>query len=166
MKDFSICPLSKAHDRNSFSCGIESLDNYLHKQAGQDSRKKISVTYVLHDQNENKVAGYYTLSATAIELLALPENVRKKLPSYPCLPATLIGRLAIDETYRRRGLGELILIDAMKRAYRTSSEVASFAVVVDAINQSAKEFYKKYGFLDLSISRNRLFLPMSIISML
>ena len=164
MKGFLVSPLDKTHDRKSFSCGIDSLDNYFHKQAGQDSRKRIAVTYVLHDQNENKVAGYYTLSATAIELMALPETVRKKLPSYPCLPATLIGRLAVDEAYKQRGLGELILIDAMKRAYRTSAEVASFAVVVDAINSSAEKFYKKYGFLDLSVSSHRLFLPMSIIA--
>jgi len=167
VKGFSISPLDKTHDRKSFSCGVDSLDNYFHKQAGQDSRKRIAVTYVLHDApNTNKVAGYYTLSATAIELMALPKTVRKKLPSYPCLPATLIGRLAVDEVYKQRGLGELILIDAMKRAYRTSLEVASFAVVVDVINISAEKFYKKYGFLDLSIAEHRLFLPMKIISQL
>ncbi len=164
MKGFLISPLDKTHDRKSFSCGIDSLDSYFHKQAGQDSRKRVAVTYVLYDQNKDKVAGYYTLSATAIELMALPETVRKKLPSYPCLPATLIGRLAVDETYKKRGLGELVLIDAMKRAYRISAEVASFAVVVDAINSNAEKFYKKYGFLDLSISSHRLFLPMNIIA--
>lgn len=166
MKGFLISPLDKTHDRKSFSCGIDSLDSYFHKQAGQDSRKRIAVTYVLHDQNENKVAGYYTLSATAIELMALPETIRKKLPSCPYLPATLIGRLAVDGAYKRRGLGELILIDAMKRAYRTSLEVASFTVVVDAINNSAEKFYKKYGFLDLSVANHRLFLPMSIVAKL
>ena len=163
MEGFLISSLDKVHDRKSFSCGIDSLDNYLHKQAGQDSRKSIAVTYVLEDKSTKKIAGYYTLSATAIELKALPDAIRKKLPSYPCLPATLIGRLAVDESYKGRGLGELILIDAMKRAYRASLEVASFAVVVDAINKSAQKFYKKYGFLDLSLSTHRLFLPMSII---
>ena len=164
MKGFSISPLDKTHDRKSFSCGVDSLDNYFHKQAGQDNRKRIAVTYVLHDQNASKVAGYYTLSATAIELVALPETVRKKLPSYPCLPATLIGRLAVDESYKKRGLGELILMDAMKRSYRASLEVASFAVVVDAINRSAEEFYKKYGFLDLSVATDRLYLPMNVVA--
>jgi len=101
------------HDRKSFSCGNDSLDNYLLKCAGQDNRKRIAVSYVFSDQNKKKIAGYYTLSATGIELIALPETIQKKLPSYPCLPATLIGRLAIDQAYKRRGLGELILIDAM-----------------------------------------------------
>ena len=164
MQGFSILLLDKTHERKSFSCGVDSLDTYFHKQVGQDSRKRIAVTYVLHDQHANKVAGYYTLSATVIELMVLPETVRKKLPSYPYLPATLIGRLAVDETYKKRGLGEVILIDAMKRSYRASVEVASFAVVVDASNSSAEKFYKKYGFLDLSVSTRRLFLPMSIIA--
>jgi GNAT superfamily N-acetyltransferase len=161
---FSISLLDKIHNRKAFSCGIDALDSYFQKQIGQDSRKRVAVTYVLHDQNENRVAGYCTLSATAIELATLPEPVRKKLPSYPCLPATLIGRLAVDETYKKRGLGELILIDAMKRAYRTSLEVASFAIVVDAINHNAETFYKKYGFLDLSVTKHRLFLPMGIVA--
>jgi len=164
VKQWLISPLDKTHDRKSFSCGIYSLDNYFQQQARQDSQKRIAVTYVLHDQKENKIAGYYSLSATAIELSALPEGMRKKLPSYPYLPATLIGRLAVDENYKQRGLGELLLIDAIKRAYHASLAIASFAVVVDAINSSAEKFYKKYGFLDLSVAKKHcLFLPMSTI---
>jgi predicted GNAT family N-acyltransferase len=162
-KDFIILPLDKTHKRSEFSCGVESLDFYFHKLAGQDSRKKVSVTYVLLDKKIDKVAGYYTLSATALELLAVPESVRKKLPSYPSLPATLIGRLAVDVAYRNKRLGEAILADALKKAYKTSHYVASFAVVVDAINKSAEKFYRKYGFLDLSVVDSRLFLPMSLI---
>ena len=165
-KGFSISPLNKTHKRETFTCGVASLDHYFCKQAGQDHRKRISVTYVLYDENSSKVAGYYTLSSTAVELLALPETVRKKLPSYPCLPATLIGRLAIESNYKKQGLGELILMDAIKRSYRASLDVASFAVVVDAINKNAVEFYKKYGFLDLSVASQRLFLPMDVIAKL
>jgi len=166
VKDFIISPLERKHNRKSFSCGLDSLDSYLHIQAGQDKRKRIAVTYVLEDQCTNKISGYYTLSATAIELNFLPESVRKKLPSYPCIPATLIGRLAVDENYKKRGLGETILIDAMKRAYHASLSIASFAIVVDAINSNAKSFYKKYGFLELSAVKRRLFLPMSVIAKL
>lgn len=163
-KDFVISPLEKAHDRKSFSCGVASLDNYLKKQARQDGRRKVAITYVLYDQSAGKIAGYYTLSSTAIELLALPEEIRRKLPSYPCLPATLIGRLAVDALYQKQSLGELILVDAMKRAYRASLKVASFAVAVDTINENAKRFYKKYGFLDLSEAEHQLFLPMSSVA--
>src|SRR3989339_1430753 len=155
LNGFSISLLEKNHDRKSFCCEIDSLDSYFHNQAGQDSRKQISVTYVLYDQKLNKVAGYYTLSATTIELSALPEILAKKLPAYPYLPATLIGRLAIDVNYKKQGLGEILLIDALKRAHRASLEVASLAIVVDAINSDAEKFYKKYGFSDLSKSRHQ-----------
>jgi len=161
---FSISLLEKSHNRKAFSCGVDSLDDYFHHRAGQDSRKRIAVSYVLHDEKNNRVAGYYTLSSAAIELMALPEVIRKKLPSYPCLPATLIGRLAVDARYKQCGLGEIILIDALKRSHRASLEVASFAVVVSAINSSAENFYKKYGFLDLSVGSHRLYLPMNIIA--
>lgn len=166
--EFSILPLDHGHDRKNFSCRVDSLDNYLQKQAGQDSRNRIAVTYVLQDEKTQQVAGFYTLSAAAIELTALPESVRKKLPSYPRLPATLLGRLALDHSYKKRGLGEILLIDALKRSHDISLEVGSFAVVVDAINKSAEAFYKKYGFLDLSSAsnKNRLFLPMKVIKQL
>lgn len=164
-KGFSIAILDKNHNRKTFSCGIDSLDKYFHERASQDSRKRIAVTYILEDEDTNKV-GYYTLSAATIELIALPEEIRKKLPSYPCIPATLIGRLAIDNSYKKRGLGEIMLVDALKSCYHASLKVASFAVVVDAINNSAEKFYKKYGFLNLTSNSPRLFLPMTVIGKL
>ena len=72
----------------------------------------------------------------------------------------------MDKNYKKCGLGELVLIDAMKRAYHASLSVASFAILVDSINSSAKSFYKKYGFLELSAVKRRLFLPMSVVAKL
>ena len=165
-KNFSIQVLDKSISRTSFNCGISTLNDYFHKRAGQDSRKYVAVTYTLIDVETEKVAGYYTLSANAVEFVSLPERDRKKLLAYPNLPATLIGRLAIDNDYQKRGLGEFLLIDALKRAYKASLSIASFAVLVDAINEQAKRFYQKYGFLDLSDYKQRLFLPMSVVSKL
>lgn len=157
----SIALLNKSQNRSSFSCGIESLDNYLKKQAGQDAKKKVSVTYVLQDSETLEVVGYYTLSSTAIELLAIPEQIRKKLPKHALLPATLIGRLAVSERRKGEGWGEALLSDAVKRAFKASQDIASLSVVVDAINESAKKFYKRYGFLDLASPGNRLFLMLN-----
>lgn len=157
----SITLLGKSHDRSTFSCGIESLDNYLRKQAGQDAKKKVSVTYVLQDAETLEVVGYYTLSSTAIELMAIPEQIRKKLPKHALLPATLIGRLAVSESRKGEGWGEALLADAVKRAFKASKEIASLSVVVDATNESAKVFYKKYGFLDLALPGNRLLLMLN-----
>jgi len=160
---FSINRLNKSHNREKFSCGVTLLDDYVRKQAGQDTRKHLSVTYILNDEMLNKVAGYYTLSSTTIELSDLPEKLSKKLPRYPLLPATLIGRLAIDQNYQKQGLGEVLLIDALKRANEASEAVASLAVIVEAINVNALRFYKKYNFKSFLSHKSKLYLPMKVI---
>jgi hypothetical protein len=88
---YAIEPLNAGHDRSGFSCGKESLDRYLQQQASQDLRR------VLQDLDDKRIAGYYTLCATAIEIQNLPPQLVKKLPRDPVVPATLLGRLAIDE---------------------------------------------------------------------
>ncbi|MBB71834.1 MAG: GNAT family N-acetyltransferase [Legionellales bacterium] len=155
--------LNDSHPKQKFCCGVEVLNKYLQKQAGQENRKNIAVTYVLHDQEADQIMGYYTLSASTIQLQNLPESLSKKLPRYPLVPTTLIGRLAVDSNYQKRGIGEALLIDALRIAHKTSDEVASFAVIVDAMSESAKNFYQKYGFISLSSDSRKLYLPMKTI---
>jgi len=162
-KNLSISRLDKTHKRQLFSCGVKSLDDYISQQAGQEIRKHISVTYILNDEALHKIAGYYTLSSTTIELTDLSDELSRKLPHYPLLPATLIGRLAVDLHYQKNGIGEILLVDALRRAYQASQEIASFAVIVEAINESAAKFYKKYNFMTFSPDKNKLYLPMEVI---
>jgi ribosomal protein S18 acetylase RimI-like enzyme len=154
-----LCP---RHDRAAFSCGVEVLDAYLRTQAGQDLRKRAAVPFVLTEDGKT-IAGYYTLSQFAVELGALPENVAKRLPKYPLVSVTLLGRLAVSTADRGRGLGEMLLMDALHRSLESSMQVASAAVIVDAQDDSAVSFYKKYGFLELPRIDRRLFLPMGTI---
>ena len=100
-----IEPLGKDHDRSGFSSGNEELDRYLKNQAGQDARRNIAAPFVLVEERGTAVCGYYTLSAFAIDLTDLPEDIARKLPRYPVVPATLLGRLAVDMRLRGRGLG-------------------------------------------------------------
>jgi GNAT superfamily N-acetyltransferase len=161
---FQIETLTKSHKRQLFSCGVASLDYYIQKQSRQDSGRHLSVTFVLNDKEKNRIAGYYTLSFTSITLNRIPQVLTKKLPQYPLLPATLIGRLAVDDNYQKQGLGETLLLDALYRTCQTSSEIASFAVVVDAIDDNAINFYKKYRFIAFSNHNNNLYLPMKTIA--
>lgn len=108
------------------------------------------------------VAGFYTLSQYAVELNVIPEEIARKLPKYSHIPATLLGRLAVSTSFRGQRLGEILLMDALKRSLHGSRQLASFAVIVDAKDDSAKAFYKKYGFLELPKVANRLFLPMGM----
>jgi len=109
------------------------------------------------------IAGFYTLSQYAVELDVIPEEIAKKLPKYPQAPATLVGRLAVSTQFRGQRLGEKLLMDALCRSFQGSRQLASAAVVVDAKDNRAVAFYKKYGFLELPKVAKRLFLPMGTI---
>lgn len=152
--------LTSKHDRSRFDCGVEALDRYLRVQAGQDARKNMAAAFVLLGADET-IAGYYTLSATAVKLGELPEQVTRKLPRYPLVPATLLGRLAVDRRHRGKGYGRFLLADALYRSLR--SEIASFAVVVDAKDENARRFYERESFLPLPDQPMKLFLPMASI---
>ena len=157
-----IEPLAKEHDRAAFSCGVNALDQYLQRQATQDVKKHVTVAFVLTPDGKT-VAGFYTLSQYAVELDVIPEEIARKLPKYSHIPATLLGRLAVSTSFRGQRLGEILLLDALKRSLHGSRQLASFAVMVDAKDDSAMAFYKKYGFLELPKVANRLFLPMGMI---
>jgi GNAT superfamily N-acetyltransferase len=142
--------LDKKHNRNDFDCGKELLNNYIKNQAGQDIRRKLSVCFVFSEKETNCIQGYYTLSNNSIPVGSFPEPIRKKLPqSYNSIPTTLLGRLAIDKNLQGKGLGKILLIDALKRSYEISKEIGSFAVVVDPIDREAELFYEKYDFIKL-----------------
>ena len=160
--EFQVQPLGLHHERASFSCGVEPLDNYLKKQARQDVKKRVAAVFVLTPDGRI-IAGYYTLSQFSVDLGIVPQDVARRLPKYPIVPATLIGRLAVSTAYRGQGLGELLLMDALHRSLTLSRQIASAAVIVDAKDDQAMTFYRKYGFLALPNTAGRLFLPMTTV---
>lgn len=156
--------LESYHERKTFSCGIPALDQYLHHQAGQDAKRHVAATFVLVERfNKTTILGFYTLSSTTIEIGELPPALASKLPKYPLIPATLLGRLAVNTTYQGKNLGELLLVDALKRSAKLSDEIASMAVIVDAKNEELISFYQHYGFISFPKKLNKLFLPVATI---
>lgn len=162
----SIEPLSSIHDRTAFSCGHESLDRYLRQQASQDVRRGLAAVFVTCAEGTNRIVGYYTLSAFALLPGELPESQRRKLPRYDRLPAVLLGRLAVDQGVRRSGLGKVLLLDALFRSLSQSAQIGAMAVVVDAIDEPARQFYEHFGFQPLVDHPGRLYLPMATIAKL
>lgn len=155
-------PLHSSHKKGSFICGKPLLDNYIHTQAKQDVKRKLSACFVLADE-KNNVKGYYTLSSAVIQRELLPDEIREKLPpSYNDLPATLLGRLAVDNNFRGQGFGELMLMDALHRSLDVSTQVGSMAVIVDPIDADAVSFYQKFGFISLPDS-GKMFLSMTAV---
>jgi len=158
--------LNTSHNRQDFSCGQTMLDTYLRFQANQDIKRKLSACFVLNDKENNRIRGYYTLSNNSIALDLVPDKIRRKLPkSYSSLPTTLLGRLAVDKNYQGQGLGKILLVDALKRSHIISKSIGSFAVVVDPLDDVAKSFYDKFGFILLPDS-GKMFLPMKTIDQL
>ncbi|WP_339096586.1 GNAT family N-acetyltransferase [Deinococcus sp. VB343] len=162
-----VVPLDKAvHDREGFSCGVPSLDDYLKRQAAQDQKRDVARAFVLLWEGETQILGYYTLSSSGIDLSDLPEAQRKKLPGYPVVPAVLLGRLAVDQSQKGKGLGAYLLMHALERCALLSQEVAVYAVIVDALDDRAAKFYEKYGFFGLPGLECRLLLPIATIRQL
>jgi GNAT superfamily N-acetyltransferase len=152
-------PLNASHLRDAFRSGVPELDNYLHHQAGQDARRRVAAPFVLAGR-DGSILGYYTLSAYSVRAAELPEAVAKRLPRYPLLPATLLGRLAVGASRRGLGLGRFLLMDALNRSCRNTSEVASVGVVVDALDEGARAFYLHHEFQPLADHPAKLFLAM------
>ncbi len=142
---FRVELLGLAHARDAFNCGVEALDRYLAHQANQDIRRRVSACYVAVEISSGTIAGYYTLAAGGVPLTDLPEALSKKLPRYPSVPVARVGRLAVDQAFQGRKLGGALLADAAMRA--TRSEVAVFALAVDAKNDTAEAFYHHHGFV-------------------
>jgi GNAT superfamily N-acetyltransferase len=160
-------PLGKRDDRRAFSCGNELIDRYLNQQATQDASRHVAAPFVaVPNEGDTTILGYYTLSAFAIDLGTLPHSMSKKLPYYSLVPATLLGRLAVDRRHQGRGLGGLLLLDALHRACLQSSQIASAAFVVHAIDDHAFRFYRHFDFTPFPERPNHLFLPMATIASL
>ena len=159
-EDLRIVLLGEAHDRGSFTCGVESLDRYLKTQAGQDVRRKVNAVFILSEVSEpSPLLGYYTLCAMAISQGEVPDAARKHIPRYPLVSATLIGRLAVAKERQGQRLGAVLLADALRRAFDSAGTVGSSMVVVDALDEAAAGFYAAHGFVRLPDSL-RLVLPM------
>ena len=161
---FSIEPLAKHHNRENFSCRNEELDRYFKIVASQDRKRNIAVPYVIVNLENSQIIGYYTLSMTSIYLGELPNSIAKKLPKYPLIGVTLIGRLAVDKNYKGMGWGKLLVMDALYKSLQASKQVASFAVVVDAIDEQAVKFYQRFDFQTFPEQPLKLFRTMKNIA--
>jgi GNAT superfamily N-acetyltransferase len=158
---YLIEPLSATkHRRQEFACEESELTGFFHHRAWPEMESRASACFVLVPEvDQGQVAGFYTLLAATVSLAKLPPELTTDLPKYPSLPATLLGRLARDERFRGSGLGEMLLVSALRRSLGSTSSVGSVAVVTDPKNVKAETFYQKYGFRPLGSGR-RLFLTM------
>jgi len=157
---FRVAPLDAAYERNEFHCGSAPLDRYLREQVSQDIRRRVAACFVALT-GERRIAGYYTLASASLLLVDLPASIGNRLPRYPTVPAVRMGRLAVDEAFIGQGLGGALLADALERASR--SEIAAYALMVDAKDDRAATFYRHHGFIPLPDTPLTLFLPLATV---
>ncbi len=158
--DLVIASLGKQHDRKSFDCGEGSLNRYLRHCAGQDIKRRVNRVFVASTADApGQVIGFYSLSAGSLGATELPERFRRRLPRFP-VPVVLLGRLAISTTLQGKGLGSILLADALQRVSHASQVMAVYAVAVDALHEQAAKFYRQFGFIPLPSQPLKLFLPL------
>lgn len=156
-----VTALNSTHDVKNFDCGNKDLNTYLQAIAGQHQRKFISKTYVLVDADKPaSVLAFYTLAIRKmITTEVLPASLKKRLPAE--IPGFSLARLAVDVNEKKKGLGEYLLLHAMNRAARVAAEIGGFALFVDAKDDQAAAFYRKYGYVSLPDNPHILCMPFS-----
>jgi GNAT superfamily N-acetyltransferase len=165
MADWVIDRLRMTHARADFCCGRPALDTFLRTLVSQYEKRRLGRTYVATEPDSTRVAGFYTIAAGAFDVSCLPATLRKKFPKHP-LPTIHLGRLAVDRAFRGRRLGETLLFHALRTALKLSERLGAFAVDVWAIDDEARAFYQKFGFLPLEDAPLHLYLPMKTVEAL
>ena len=160
---FQIVRLDPAHDRAAFNCDSDPLNRYLREQVTQDVRRRMTFCFVALVDG-SRIAGYYTLASASFLVTDLPASISKKLPRYPTVPAVRMGRLAVDNSFKGQGLGGALLADALIRA--AHSDIASYAMIVEAKDSVAAAFYQHYGFIAFPDKPLTLFLPLATVQSL
>jgi GNAT superfamily N-acetyltransferase len=162
MPVWEIASLASQHDRSCFDCGQALLNEWLQRYASQWEKKDLARTYVAVKQGQSQVYGYYAISSHRVRYDTLAEGQLKRLPKID-LPVVLLGRLAVDKTVQGQGLGQRLLIDALRRSVKLSEHLGIGAMEVEAIDEHARRFYLKWGFIPLVDDPKHLFLAMHVI---
>ena len=153
---YRIEPLKRRHPRRVFRSGEPRVDDWLKTKALQHQEKHLSTTRVLIDARD-AISGYYTLATGQVDFSDLPPDITRKLPSR-ALPVAVLAWLGVDANYQGKGLGRLLLAQALRDCYEAGRTFAFVAVVLDCVSDQAKTFYQRWDFDELPGRPYRLFL--------
>ncbi|MEK6673359.1 MAG: GNAT family N-acetyltransferase [Nitrospirota bacterium] len=155
-----IAPLSGEQDRTGFDCGVAELNAFLRATARQHGEKGISRTFVLVENDKPAaILGFFTLTLCEVTTDHLPSSYTHMYPNHK-LPAVRLARLAVSLRHQGAGYGKLLLAEAIHRTILIADHAGSIGLFVDAKNDRARDFYKRYGFIHLPDHKQSFFLPM------
>lgn len=129
---------------SQFACGQPSLDHWLKTRALSNQQKGFTAVMVVHESG--RVVGYYGLAPTAVVPSALPRTIRTGQPPDP-VPCLLLGQLATDLQWAGRGIGTGLVKHAMSRCIEAATLIGGRALMVNAIDDEAAEFWSRRGFI-------------------
>ena len=154
-----IEPLAPGHDRRGFDCGTPALNRYLCEIARQHADKGIARSFVLVDSAApTEILGFFTLAVCEVQSERLPPRIARRYPRL--IPAARLARLAVAQAQQRRGIGRVLLVDAMRRCLAVAASVGIIGLFVDAKDEAAAGYYAQYGFVPLPDQPLTLFLPL------
>lgn len=167
----SIKPLDpQRHDRAAFSCGTIRLDNFLKRTTRKHQTGDFTRVWVATDVGNAGILGYYALIAHALEGDDLPADLTKKAPRFASIPAVYLSMIAVDRRHQGRGLGRILLADALSRAAAVADQIGLKAVVLDVIDDGGPEimerrrpFYAGMGFRSLPSRPTRMFISIATV---
>ena len=154
---FILERLDRNHRRGEFRSGESAVDDWLVTKAAQHQEKRLSVTHVLVDLRNRRVVGFYTLATGQVDFTALPGDITRRLP-HRQLPVAVLAWFGVDRDYQARSLGRRLLAQALRDCYEAGKTFPFVAVVLDCLNDNAKNFYLRWGFTELPGKPNRLYL--------
>ncbi len=165
-------PLDTAqHNREDFSCGVEGVDRYFQAVARQAAEKHASQSYVLVPPQPRpvpcEVIGYYTLVAHTYRDPAMDATTAKALKISGLtgsIPMILLGQLGIGIAHQGRGVGAMLLREALRRSLHAALSIGGVAIITDPINAAADAFYQKHGFNSLIAGQSRLYIPTAVLA--
>lgn len=146
-------PLAETDDRNSFDCGRESMNLWFRRHGWANHAAGLSRANVICDAETGQIVGYVTLSAGQIERSMLPKPLQRNKPDP--VPATLLGQLAVHKDHQGKGYARSLLFFALRAALRVSHDVGSMCVFTHPLDDAARAFYARWGFVDLPYDPRR-----------
>jgi GNAT superfamily N-acetyltransferase len=148
-------PLGTSHRLDEFDCGKPALTEWLLHHARQAQGSGSARTFVTC--NQNRVAGYYSLTVGQIDTLEAPDRIRRGMGQYP-IPLVILARLAVDLDYQKRGLGFSLLQDAIMRTIAIADQAGIRALLTHPIDAAADAFYRHFGFEPTPLQERQLIL--------
>lgn len=148
-------PLGADHRLDGFDCGKPALNDWLLRHARQAQGSGSAKTFVVAD--DNRVAGYFSLTVGQVDTLEAPERIRKGMGQYP-VPVVILARLAVSHQDQGRGIGVGLLQDAIRRTMLIAEQAGIRAMLTHPIDEEAAKFYTRFGFIASPLREQQLLL--------